>query len=57
VETIKDRKEKYGRYLAVVYYKADSSIYEGLPNIRKIGDLFCLNDILISKGLAQEYMI
>lgn len=57
VETVKDKKEKYGRYLAVVYIKIEPAILTGLTEIRSIGDFYCLNDILIAKGLAQKYMI
>lgn len=57
IETVKDRKEKYGRYLAVVYLKVDQGLLTGLTNIRSIGDYYCLNDILIEKGLAEKYMI
>lgn len=57
IETIKDRKEKYGRYLGIIYFRIDPSVIEGLTNIRHIGDFYCLNDILIGKGLADEYMI
>jgi len=57
IETIKDKKEKYGRYLALVYIQIDQSILTGLTEIRNIGDFYCLNDILIAKGLAKKYMI
>lgn len=57
VETIKDRKEKYGRYLAVVYVKIDQNILAGLSNIRSVGEYYCINDILIAKGLARVYML
>jgi len=57
IETIKDKKEKYGRYLGVVYIKIDQSVIEGLANVRNVGNFYCLNDILIGKGLAEEYMI
>lgn len=57
IETIKDKKEKYGRYLAVIFIKIDSSVLNGLTEIRSIGDFNCLNDILIAKGLAKKYMI
>ena len=57
IETVKDRKEKYGRYLAVVYIKIDQNQLTGLINIRSIGDHYCLNDILVEKGLAEKYMI
>lgn len=57
IETIKDKKEKYGRYLAVIYIKIDQNIITGLTEIRSIGDFNCLNDILIAKGLAKKYMI
>lgn len=57
VETIKDKKEKFGRYLAVVYVKADLAGIFGLEGVRRIEDFYCLNDILIAKGLAVSYMI
>lgn len=57
IETIKDKKEKYGRYLAVIYIQIDQSVLTGLPDIRSIGDYYCLNDMLIAKGLAKKYMI
>ncbi len=57
IETIKDKKEKYGRYLAVVYVRIDMNIIEGLTGIRNLGDFYCINDILIAKGLAKAYMI
>jgi len=57
IETIKDKREKYGRYLAIVYIKIDQSILAGLTGIRSIGDFYCLNDILIAKGLAKKYML
>lgn len=57
VETVKDKKEKYGRYLAVVYIKIDESYLAGLSGIRNIGNYYCLNDILIEKGFAEKYMI
>lgn len=57
VETIKDKKEKYGRYLAVVYVKIDPKHLMGLSGIRNIGEYYCLNDILVGKGFAEKYMI
>ncbi len=57
IETIKDKKEKYGRYLALVYVKTSDNSITDLPEIRKIGSFYCLNDILVSKGLAVIYMI
>lgn len=57
VETHKDKKEKYGRYLALIYIQIDESVVAGLPEVRKISDYFCLNDILVGKGLAKKYMI
>lgn len=57
VETVKDKKEKYGRYLGVVYIRINQSEIEGLSNVRHIGDFYCLNDILIAKGFADKYMI
>lgn len=40
VQTIKDRKEKYGRYLAVVFLPGSST---------------SINDQLITQGLAKAY--
>jgi micrococcal nuclease len=57
IQTIKDKKEKYGRYLGLIFLKIDPAVIAGLTNIRNIGDYFCLNDILIEKGLAEKYMI
>lgn len=58
IETIKDAKEKYGRYLAVVYFKADPSVLSGLTKaIRQLGEYYCLNDLMVAKGLAVEFMI
>ena len=57
IETIKDKREKYGRYLALIYVKIDQSLIVGLSDIRTIGDFYCLNDILIAKGLARKYML
>lgn len=39
INTLKDRKEKYGRYLAKVTFSDGS----------------CLNDILVQEGLATKY--
>lgn len=57
VETFKDKKEKYGRYLALVYVKIDQSKISGLAGIRQINGLYCINDILVAKGYAEKYMI
>ncbi|MFY9153986.1 MAG: thermonuclease family protein [Prolixibacteraceae bacterium] len=57
IETIKDKKEKYGRYLALVYVRMNESLLEGLPEVRKLGEFYCYNDIIIAKGLAVTYMI
>jgi len=57
VETLKDKKEKYGRYLALVYVRIDPAIISGLSDIRRLGDYYCLNDILVRKGLAEVYML
>lgn len=56
-ETLKDEKEKFGRYLAVLYIRVDVALLEGLENIRAIGDFYCLNDLLIAKGLAEPYFL
>ena len=57
VQTIKDKQEKYGRYLALVYIKLAPEIVSGLSEIRTIEDYYCLNDILVRKGLAKVYML
>jgi micrococcal nuclease len=57
IETIKDKREKYGRYLALIYIKIDQSLIVGLSDIKTIGNFYCLNDILIAKGLARKYML
>ncbi len=57
VETVKDKKEKYGRYLAVVFIKIDQNELTGLTDIRTVGGYYCLNDILIGKGLAEKYLL
>jgi micrococcal nuclease len=57
VDTVKDKKEKYGRYLAVMYLKVPSAEIDGLENIRSIDDYYCLNDILVRRGFAEEYML
>ena len=57
VETMKDAKGKYGRYLAVLYIRVEPEILEGLENIRVIGDFYCLNDILVAKGYAEPYYL
>jgi micrococcal nuclease len=57
IETIKDKKEKYGRYLALIFIKIDQSVLSGLTDIRNVGEYYCLNDILIGKGLAKKYMV
>ena len=57
VETIKDKKEKYGRYLAVIYLQVPEEVLEGHENIRSIGNFYCLNDLMIAKGLAKPYLL
>jgi len=57
IETFKDKREKYGRYLALIYVPLESSVIEGLSDIRSIEGLYCLNDVLIAKGLAKKYML
>ncbi len=57
VETLKDAKGKYGRYLGVVYVRVAPEILEGHSNIRAIGDFYCINDLLIAKGLAEPYFL
>jgi micrococcal nuclease len=57
IQTIKDKQEKYGRYLALVYIRLAPEIVSGLNEIRTIEDYYCLNDILVRKGLAKVYML
>lgn len=57
IETFKDKREKYGRYLALIYISLNPSVIEGLHDIRSIEGLFCLNDVLIAKGLAKKYVL
>lgn len=57
IETLKDEKEKFGRYLGVLYLRLEPNLLLGLENIRSVGDFFCLNDLLIAKGLAQPYFL
>lgn len=40
IKTYKDKKGKYGRYLADLYIEVD-------------GSLTCLNDLLVNEGLAE----
>ncbi len=57
VETIKDSKGKYGRYLAVLYIRVPEELLAGHDNIRAIADFYCLNDLLVAKGLAKPYFL
>lgn len=57
VETLKDSKGKYGRYLAVMYIQMAPDVLDGFTNIRSIGDFYCVNDVLIAKGLAKPYFL
>lgn len=57
IETFKDKREKYGRYLALIFIPLDASIIDGLSDIRRLEGLYCLNDVLIAKGLAKRYML
>jgi len=57
IQTLKDKQEKYGRYLGVVYVKIPAEILTGLTDIRSIQEYFCLNDVLVRKGLAKVYML
>ncbi|RKD86496.1 thermonuclease family protein [Mangrovibacterium diazotrophicum] len=57
VETLKDSKGKYGRYLAVMYVQIAPEVLDGYSNIRSIGDYYCINDLLIAKELAEPYFL
>ena len=57
IETMKDAKGKYGRYLAVVYIRIPEDVLEGEDELRAIADFYCLNDLLIAKGYAEPYFL
>jgi micrococcal nuclease len=57
IETYKDKKEKFGRFLANVFVMIEEGELAGLAGIRNIGDHYCLNDILVAKNLAVRYMV
>ncbi len=57
VETIKDSKGKYGRYLVVLYVRVPGELLAGHENIRAIADFYCLNDLLVAKGMAVPYFL
>ncbi|WP_339734442.1 thermonuclease family protein [uncultured Sunxiuqinia sp.] len=57
VETIKDSKGKYGRYLVVLYVRVPGELLAGHDNIRAIADFYCLNDLLVAKGMAVPYFL
>lgn len=57
VETLKDKKGKYGRYLAVLYIRVLPALIPTDAVIRKIDDYYCLNDLLLAKGLAEPYLV
>lgn len=42
IKTYKDKREKYGRYLAEIWFNFN-------------GEQVCLNQLLIDKGLANKY--
>ena len=44
IVTKKDAKEKYGRYLAYIYYQDNE-------------EWICLNELLVNRGLADKYMV
>ena len=51
LRTFKDTKGKYGRWLAEVYYRKEGVVVAA----DQLESLTCLNDELISAGLAEEY--
>ncbi len=57
VETMKDAKGKYGRYLAILYIRVPDEVLVGTENIRTIGDYYCINDLLVAKGFAELYFL
>lgn len=54
VETVKDKQEKYGRYLAVLYKVIQGSPAIKLPPIRQDGTV-SINDLLVLNGHAKPY--
>ena len=45
INTYKDRKEKFGRYLAEVSYFDENK------------NLICINELLVKEGLAKPFMV
>lgn len=43
LETIKDKKEKYGRWLGIIFLEIEDKE-------------ICINDLMISEGLAVKYL-
>lgn len=52
IETIKDKKEKYGRYLAKIWVAETTIENANVSNTKKI----FINELLVRKGLAKEYL-
>jgi len=54
VETVKDKQEKYGRYLGKLYKAVQGSPTLKLPVIRQDGTV-SLNELLVENGFAKPY--
>jgi micrococcal nuclease len=50
LKTFKDKKGKYGRWLAEVYYRKEGVVVAS----DQLGSLMCLNDELLKIGMAKE---
>lgn len=50
LRTFKDKKGKYGRWLAEVYYRKEDVVVAA----DQLDSLTCMNDELLSLGLAEE---
>lgn len=57
IVTYKDRKEKFGRFLADLFIRIDEIEVAGLAEIRNIDGYYCLNDLMVAKNLAVRYMV
>jgi micrococcal nuclease len=50
LRTYKDKKGKYGRWLAEIYYRKEGVVVAA----DQLGSLTCLNDELLKLGMAEE---
>lgn len=53
IETIKDKKEKYGRYLAKIWLSETTEENKFVSNTQKI----FINESMVFKGFAKEYLL